>query len=124
MKSKIPILEHVPVFLNYCKSKGLSEKTYIAYKSFLRRFIEWLKKENKNILLPHELTVADIHSYKSYLSSLPGKNGQTLKTITQNYYLIALRALLGYFAAKDIESLPANKIYLFSCTSKRNSLIK
>jgi site-specific recombinase XerD len=31
---------------------------------------------------------------------------------TQNYYLIALRALLGYFVAKDILSLPPDKIAL------------
>jgi site-specific recombinase XerD len=46
------------------------------------------------------------------LSRFQGQGGRTLKKITQNYYLIALRAILGYFTAKDIESLPADKIQL------------
>jgi site-specific recombinase XerD len=35
-----------------------------------------------------------------------------LKRSTQNYYLIALRALLGYFVAKDMQSIPPGKITL------------
>ncbi len=112
LKSHLPIAKHIPSFLNYCDDKGLSEKTNINYESFLKRFLKWLEKENKNNLLPHELTVTDINSYKTYLSSFSGKNGQTLKTITQNYYLIALRALMSYFTVKDIESIPFSKIHL------------
>jgi site-specific recombinase XerD len=35
-----------------------------------------------------------------------------LRKVTQNYYLIALRALLGYFVARDVVSLPTGKITL------------
>ena len=35
-----------------------------------------------------------------------------LKKVSQNYYLIALRALLSYFSAKDVISLPADKVSL------------
>jgi len=35
-----------------------------------------------------------------------------LKKSTQNYYLIALRSLLNYFADRDILSLPSEKIKL------------
>jgi len=38
--------------------------------------------------------------------------GQSLKKNTQNYYLIALRSLLNYFADRDIISLPSEKIKL------------
>ncbi|MFH1894620.1 MAG: phage integrase SAM-like domain-containing protein [Patescibacteria group bacterium] len=108
-----PIIILIPGFLAYCKKIGLSEKTQINYKIFLNRFIKWLEKENKNKLPPHEFSNNDIQSYKLYLSSFPGEKGQPLKKVTQNYYLIALRALLGYFTAKDIESLPADKIQLY-----------
>lgn len=111
-KNDNPIISHIPNFLAYCKKIGLSEKTRINYKLFLNRFIKWLEKENKNKLLPHELTIQDVQSYKLYLSSFLGENGQPLKKVTQNCYLIALRALLGYFTAKDIESLLVDKIQL------------
>ena len=39
-------------------------------------------------------------------------NNFFLKKSTQNYYLIALRAFLGYFVAKDILSMPPDKITL------------
>ena len=92
---------------------GLAVKTQKNYKHYLNKFILWLQKENnKTTLLPHEFTTDDIQSYKLYLNRFRNKKGQPLKKVTQNYYLIALRALLGYFVAKDIESLYANKISL------------
>ena len=111
-KSSKPIIEHIPLFLNYCREIGLSEKTHENYKCYLNKFIFWLKKENKNTLLPHQLTAEDAQAYKAYLSQYTDEKGHPLKKVTQNYYLIALRALLGYFTAKDIVSLPADKIAL------------
>lgn len=40
------------------------------------------------------------------------KKHRSPKKISQNYYLIALRAFLSYFSAKDIVLLPAGKIAL------------
>jgi integrase/recombinase XerD len=110
--SSKPIIEHIPLFLNYCIEEGLSDKTFENYKNYLKRFITWLKKENKSTLLPHELTSTDANAYISYLSCYKDKKGQALKKVTQNYYLIALRAILGYFVAKDIVSIPPDKITL------------
>jgi len=111
-KSSAPIIDHIPLFLNYCKEIGLSEKTYENYKHYLNKFIFWLKKENKNTLLPHQLTAEDAQVYKAYLSQYTDGKGRFLKKVTQNYYLIALRALLSYFTAKDVVSLLTAKISL------------
>ena len=112
-KSNKNITEHIPDFLDYCEvEKGLSNKTQENYSRYLQKFLSWLKKTQKEALLPHELTAEDIWSYRLYLSRYADEKGHTLKKVTQNYYLIALRALLGYFTAKDIESLPADKIAL------------
>ena len=112
-KSNKNITEHIPDFLDYCEvEKGLSNKTQENYSRYLQKFLSWLKKAQKEALLPHELTAEDIWSYRLYLSRYADEKGHTLKKVTQNYYLIALRALLGYFTAKDIESLPADKIAL------------
>ena len=112
-QSSTPIIKLIPDFLDYCEvGKGLSQKTQENYQRYLQKLILWLKKVKKDDLLPHQLTSEDIWAYRLYLSRFQGQNGQPLKRVTQNYYLIALRALLGYFTAKDIESLPADKIQL------------
>ncbi len=112
-KSDTPIIKHIPDFLDYCEiEKGLSSNTQENYERYLKKFIFWLKKKKKESLLPHELTADDIWQYRLYLSRSLNKKGESLKRITQNYYLVALRAFLSYFTAKDIISLPADKITL------------
>jgi len=113
-KSNKSVIKHIPDFLDYCEvEKGLSEKTQRNYNRYLKKFVLWLKKNNKEEIKPHQLTSDDIWQYRLYLSRLPSpKTNKSLKRITQNYYLIALRALLSYFAEKDISSLPADKIKL------------
>jgi len=113
-KSQIPISKHINDFLDWIDvEKGLSTKTQENYKRFLDRFLFWLKKSNLESLLPHQLIPEHIWDYRVFLSrQFTTYKGQPLKKATQNYYLIALRALLGYFVAKDILSLPPGKITL------------
>jgi len=89
--------------------KGLSNKSQENYSRFLKKFIDWLRKNNLEDLKPHELSPAHIWDYRVYLSRHSKK---PLKKSTQNYYLIALRSLLNYFADRDILSLPSEKIKL------------
>ncbi len=113
IKSQIPIPEHLNDFLDWLDiEKGLSNKTQENYGRFLEKFLVWLKKNNLNNLKPHELTSEHIWNYRVFLSRQSPINGKPLKKSTQNYYLIALRALLGYFVARDILSLPPEKITL------------
>lgn len=112
-KSNTPIIKHLSDFLDYCEiEKGLSDRTQENYQHYLQKFIFWLKKIKKEALLPHELTSEDVWAYRLFLSRFQDNKGKSLKKVTQNYYLIALRALLNYFTAKDIVSLPAGKIVL------------
>jgi len=112
-ESDIPIIKHISNFLDYCEvEKGLADRTQKNYQQYLQKFVFWLQNTKKENLLPHELTADDIWAYRLYLSRHTDKKGHSLKKVTQNYYLIALRALLSYFTAKDIVSLPADKIAL------------
>jgi len=112
-KSNKPIVKYIPDFLDYCEvEKGLSDKTQENYKRYLDKFILWLKKTGKENIKPHELTSEDIWNYRLFLSRYKNNKGKTLKKSTQNYYLIALRALLSYFSARDIVCLPSDKISL------------
>ncbi|MDD5145324.1 MAG: tyrosine-type recombinase/integrase [Candidatus Pacebacteria bacterium] len=122
-KSEKNIINHIPDFLDYCEvEKGLSNKTQENYQRYLQKFVLWLKKAKKEALLPHQLTADDIWDYRLYLSRFSSANGQPLQKNTQSYYLIALRALLGYFTAKDIESLPADKIQLQKAAEAEKTL--
>ncbi len=113
-KSQTPISKQINDFLDWIDiEKGLSSKTQESYKRFLDRFLFWLKKSNLDGLLPHQLTPEHVWDYRVFLSrKFTTQKGEPLKKTTQNYYLIALRALLGYFVAKDIVSLPPDKIAL------------
>jgi integrase/recombinase XerD len=113
-KSPKPIMEHKNDFLDWLDiEKGLSSKSQENYERFIDRFFYWIKINHLESLKPHELTPDHVWQYRVFLSrKYPSKTKKPLKRSTQNYYLIALRALLGYFSAKDIVSLPADKIKL------------
>lgn len=112
-----PLPQHLHDFLDWLEiEKGLSSKTQENYSRFLNKFLEWLKKNNLSDLKPHELTSKHVWGYRVYLSrySAPTRqfSGQGLKKTTQNYYLIALRQFLNYFAEHDINALPSEKVKL------------
>ncbi len=117
MKNKItvqPIIEYILPFLDYCEiEKGLSNNTQRNYKQYLQLFVGWLKKIDKEALLPHELTAELIWDYRLYLArTYKTRHGGYLGKKSQNYYLIALRALLDFLADRDIETLPSSKVKL------------
>lgn len=112
-KSDKPIIRHIPDFLDYCEvERGLSNNTQKNYQRFLHKFEGWLKDRKKAHFLPHELSADDVWHYRLYLSRGSTEGEKTLSKTSQSYYLIALRALLSYFLAKDIESLPPGKVTL------------
>ncbi len=113
-KSLKAIPLHLNDFLDWLDiEKGLSSKSQENYERFIKRFFFWLKTDKLENLKPHQLTPDHIWQYRVFLSrKYPSRTNKPLKRSTQNYYLIALRALLGYFSAKDIISLPADRIKL------------
>lgn len=118
-KSDKPIIRLIPDFLDYCEvEKGLSPVSTRNYHNFLKMFVGWLESQNLTNLKPHELTPGHIWNYRLHLSRKTDSRGKYIKKTTQNYYLIALRNLVSYFAAKDIISLPADKISLPKLTDK------
>ena len=111
-KSQKPVVEHIQDFLDYCEvERGLSNKTQENYAHYLKKFQTWLSSKNRSGLLPHDLSSQDVWDYRLFLSRHQDK-GKSLSKLTQNYYLIALRALLSYFVAKDIVCLPPDKVTL------------
>lgn len=113
-KSQKPLLQHITDFLDWIDiEKGLSSKTQENYKRFLEKFSYWLKKAKLENIAPHELSPSIIWRYRVYLSrQCKGVKDRGLKKSTQNYYLIALRNLMAFFAERDILALPSEKIKL------------
>ncbi len=113
-KSTEPITFYLVPFLEYCEiEKGLSDNTQRNYEQYLNLFMTWLKDSGLASLKPHELTPEHIWDYRLFLSrKYKSKRNQPLSRKSQNYYLIALRSLLDFFADKDLESLPSAKIKL------------
>jgi len=107
-KSKKPLPQHLNDFLDWLDiERGLSSKSQENYSRFLKKFIVWLENNHLSPLKPHQLDSEHIWQYRVFLS-----RQQSLKKSTQNYYLIALRSFLNYFANRDILSLPAEKVKL------------
>ncbi|MFH1201013.1 MAG: tyrosine-type recombinase/integrase [bacterium] len=113
-KTTQPIVKYILPFLDYCEiEKGLSNNTQRNYKQYLKLFIDWLKKTNNEDLSPRELTANHIWDYRLYLArNYKTRSGEYLGKKSQNYYLIAVRALLDFLADRDIETLSSSKVKL------------
>ncbi len=113
-KENSPIIENIPRFFEFLDiEKGVSNKTQETYSRFLKSFILFLEENNLRDLKPHQLTDEHVWKYRVYLSKrLNKRKGEPITKRTRNYYLIALRALLNYFADRNIQSLPSEKVKL------------
>jgi len=109
-----PINKYIIPFLDYCEiEKGLSNNTQKNYRQYLSLFVRWLEKTGRKNLPPHRLTQKEIWDYRLYIARTykTPRDGYLSKK-SQNYYLIALRALFEFFAERDINCLPSSKIKL------------
>ena len=123
-KSNKSIIQHIPEFLEYLDiEKGLSRNSQITYLNLINKFKEWLQKNNLTDLKPHQFTSEHIWQYRVFLSKRYNEHlHRPLKKKSINYYLIALRVFLNYFADRDIVCLPAEKVKLIQ--EKDERLIK
>jgi len=102
-------------FLEYLEiEKNRSQKTIKNYEHYLRRFMDWSK-----ISSPENINSDIIRNYRIYLNRLADTQNKTLKKITQNYHLIALRAFLKYLSRRDIKAYSAEKIELIKTAERQ-----
>ncbi|KKR94697.1 MAG: Recombinase [Candidatus Levybacteria bacterium GW2011_GWA2_41_15] len=59
-----------------------------------------------------DLDLATVRKYRVFLSDRENPRGQTLKRVTQNYYVIALRSFLRFLIKNDFKTLEPSKIDL------------
>lgn len=96
-------------FLEYLElERNASQLTIKNYDHYLKRFLEWASD-----IEPKDIDLNMVRKYRLYLSRWTDpKTKKPLKRITQNYFMIALRAFLRYLARIDVETLSPEKVEL------------
>lgn len=96
-------------FLEYLEvERHASQKTIENYDHYLKRFLEFAGDVN-----PSAIDLSLIRKYRLYLNRWTDpKTKKPLKRVTQNYFMIALRAFLKYLARQDVQTLSSEKVEL------------
>ena len=119
-------------FLQYIEiERGRSLLTVRNYRHYLDRFITFLQKETKSVSVSaiDDKVMRDYRVFLNRTLSHPEAkrgskyHGATLEKKTQNYHLIALRALLKYIRKRNIEVYNPESIELAKTSSRELDLI-
>ncbi|OGF99169.1 hypothetical protein A2Y99_05000 [Candidatus Gottesmanbacteria bacterium RBG_13_37_7] len=106
-------------FLEYLElEKNTSKLTVRNYRHYLNRFCLFCLSRVPPVKDTASITSDLVRSYRLFLTRYSDKNNLTLKRITQNYHLIALRALLRYLIRHDITVLSPEKVELGKAESR------
>lgn len=97
-------------FLTHCEvGKYQSAKTLENYRHYLKRF-ESFAKPTTDV---GKITSNTVRDYRLFLHRMKGKTDDaTLNIKTQQYHLIALRAMLKHLHKNDVKTLSPEKIEL------------
>ncbi len=99
-------------FLEYLEiEKNASKLTIRDYRHYLEIFEKWHSSTLSGQSL-ESLKLNDVRKYRVYLANKVDDKGQSLKKVTQNYYVIALRSFLRFLIKNDIPTLEPSKIDL------------
>lgn len=96
-------------FLEYLElERNTSQLTIRNYDHYLKRFLDFAGEID-----PKEIDLNLVRKYRLFLSRwVDPQTQRSLKRITQNYFMIALRAFLRYLARIDIATLSPEKVEL------------
>lgn len=96
-------------FLEYLElERNASQLTIRNYDHYLKRFLDFSADID-----PKEIDLNLVRKYRLHLSRWSDpKTKKPLKRVTQNYFMIALRAFLRYLARIDISTLSPEKVEL------------
>lgn len=106
------LTKHINDFLEYLEvEKNSSKLTIRDYRHYLLTFMKWYSSTlpSKSI---SDLDLATVRKYRVFLANKADEKGKTLKKVTQNYYVIALRSLLRFLIKNDLKTLEPSKIEL------------
>lgn len=99
-------------FLEYMEvEKNCSKLTIRDYLHYLEVFESWFLETQKDKTIS-DLDLATVRRYRVFLANRVDAKNMTLKRVTQNYYIIALRSFLRFLIKNDIKTLEPSKIDL------------
>ncbi len=122
-------------FLEYLEiEKNVSKLTIRNYAHYLNRFLTFLsglvvspsaktdapksEKSKLDAVGINALTGENIREYRLFLSRYVDEHGISLKRVTQNYHLIAIRSFLKYLLKRDYTVIAPEKIDLPKAESR------
>ncbi|MDO8639803.1 MAG: tyrosine-type recombinase/integrase [bacterium] len=99
-------------FLEYLEiEKNCSKLTIRDYRHYLEVFNNWYASTQPGKTI-NDLDLATVRKYRVFLANRVDGKGLTLKRVTQNYYVIALRSFLRFLLKNDYKTLEPSKIDL------------
>ncbi len=117
MNSTLPtVITHISrlidEFLEYLEiEKNCSKLTIRDYRHYLEIFNIWFT-QNMPLKTIADLDLVSVRKYRVFLANRADAKGLTLKRVTQNYYVIALRSFLRFLIKNDHTTLEPSKIDL------------
>src|SRR3989344_4412583 len=97
-------------FLEYLEiEKNCSKLTIRDYRHYLKVFSQWYLVNAHGRSLA-SLDLGTVRKYRVFLANRADEKGMTLKRVTQNYYIIALRSFLRFLIKNDHKTLEPSKI--------------
>lgn len=117
LEAKLQFIEYIEI------EKGRSRLTSRNYDHYLSTFFK--EMDIKNI---SDITETKVREFRLKLNRKPGlktrgQSGATMKKVTQNYYMIALRSFLKYLRKRQIGALSPDTIELAKVGSRDLDLI-
>lgn len=98
-------------FLEYLEiERNRSQKTMENYHRYISDFVRWAKEQG--ITTAEQITLDVVRNYRLHLNRKVTMDGEQLKHITQNYYVIALRGMLTYLGKRGVATLSPEKVEL------------
>jgi len=97
-------------FLEYLEiERNCSKLTIRNYEHYLTVMMEYFQKQLDRSPTISDLDMNSIRSFRLYLSRQPGLFGE-MKSVTQGYYVIALRSFLKWCVKNDIPAMAPEKL--------------
>lgn len=110
MNNELPGL--IDQFLEYLEiEKNCSKLTIRDYRHYLKVFSDWFSSTLPSKTV-EDLDLPTIRKYRVFLANRVDNKDMTLKRVTQNYYVIALRSFLRFLIKNDFKTLEPSKIDL------------
>jgi len=96
-------LEHLEV------EKNCSKLTVRNYQHYLQTFLDFVGGEKGGQPIIDDLDLDLIRRYRLFLSRKKGVDGE-MRSVTQGYYIIALRSFLKWLSRNDYRVLPPERL--------------